>query len=416
MPPTAAEIRVAQLYITEHVDSDLAFLWSSAGVEIIHQYAIGQHYPSLQKFSVLADTRAEVRDICKSDFAMDPASGPDVRASVAAVVAAWESSKDFIVKDNQLKAEAKALGQTRPVSSTDRSAMRRAVEAAFGELDERECPSPDYLASKLEEVELNEPSASSLDDITASDSISVSSIQTSLDNAGGLKIVKTKAKGRLPNTTEELRLKLKIEGNTWLYIASKYRNRAWLNGLTPGCWVKCTEYLLGDKVMHLQIPRSDGQDGLVPLLPSWSVLLGYDLALRKRVMKLVLDGACAISEGLKTVVKDPELKELHFVSPVVLMAKRGKTTDDNSKPSKVARSEDQFSPKGGRGRGKGGRGKGKKGQGKGKNKRGLISRTPDGRSICYAYNNQGCSGNCGMVHVCRICMKDHPMTQHHAKA
>ena len=168
--------------------------------------------------------------------------------------------------------------------------------------------------------------------------------------------------------------------------------------------------------MRLQTPRSDGQDGLVSLLPSWSVLLGYDLALRKRVMKLVLDGACTISEGLKRVVRDPELKELHFVSPVVLMSKRVKPTDDNSKPLKVARSEDQFGGKAGRGKGRGGRGKGKKGRGKGKDKNGLISRTPDGRSICYAYNNQGCSGSCGMVHVCRICMKDHPMTQHHAKA
>ena len=46
----------------------------------------------------------------------------------------------------------------------------------------------------------------------------------------------------------------------------------------------------------------------------------------------------------------------------------------------------------------------------------LSAQTPDGRAICFAYNSQGCSGNCGMVHVCRIagCLGDHPMTQHGA--
>ena len=38
-----------------------------------------------------------------------------------------------------------------------------------------------------------------------------------------------------------------------------------------------------------------------------------------------------------------------------------------------------------------------------------FSKTPDGRAICYAYNNVGetCAGACGRVHVCRICFGKH---------
>ena len=64
----------------------------------------------------------------------------------------------------------------------------------------------------------------------------------------------------------------------------------------------------------------------------------------------------------------------------------------------------------------GGEGKDKsKGTDKGKHRgKSLLSRTPDGRNICYAYNNQheGCRGECGMVHVCRICLGDHPAFRH----
>ena len=162
-PPTLAEIAAARTFVTDQVDADLALLWSSTGVDVIHQALIGKHYTTVKKFNVMGDTRQEIRDICKSDFGLDPASSPEVRAAVASIVAAWESAKDFVTKDNQLRAEAKLSGQPRPVPSSERLAMRKAVEQAFGELEDRECPSAEYLAGKLEEVEQNELTASTLD-------------------------------------------------------------------------------------------------------------------------------------------------------------------------------------------------------------------------------------------------------------
>ena len=44
MPPTAAEIELARAYVTEKVDADLAFLWSSTGVELTLQHKIALHY------------------------------------------------------------------------------------------------------------------------------------------------------------------------------------------------------------------------------------------------------------------------------------------------------------------------------------------------------------------------------------
>lgn len=59
-------------------------------------------------------------------------------------------------------------------------------------------------------------------------------------------------------------------------------------------------------------------------------------------------------------------------------------------------------------------GKFKDGKGKGKHKKGakaesqdrvgntLVSSTPDGRELCFAFDAQGCSGKCGRVHACRV--------------
>ena len=39
------------------------------------------------------------------------------------------------------------------------------------------------------------------------------------------------------------------------------------------------------------------------------------------------------------------------------------------------------------------------------------SKTPDGRLICYAFNNprEKCAGGCGKVHCCQICLEKHPV-------
>ena len=53
------------------------------------------------------------------------------------------------------------------------------------------------------------------------------------------------------------------------------------------------------------------------------------------------------------------------------------------------------------GKGKGNKGKGGKGDGKGPKAK-LLTHTPEGREICFRYNNgEACDGGCGRVHICQ---------------
>ena len=155
----------------------------------------------LGSFNAIGDDRTQLRVACLQDFAI-PQDTPENRAEVAAIVAAWETAKEFVAKEVELRAEAKVLGQPKILQSHERQSMIRAVERIQGTLGESETPSSDYLALKAEETELNEPSASPLDEIISKRDNASSTIQSSVDTSGHLRVSRTKNKAKMPSNTE----------------------------------------------------------------------------------------------------------------------------------------------------------------------------------------------------------------------
>ena len=153
-----------------------------------------------------------------------------------------------------MKAEARALGLPKPLLQTERRAMRVAVERQLGAMDEREEPSPDYLAVKLEEVEGGDLQASSLDEIGCVKDDLHGQLQSSLDSGGRLRIVKEKKKAKMPVNSEELRSKIKIECNTMLMLAARFRNKPWFEGLTTKTFQRYVDFLLGRKFINYRFP------------------------------------------------------------------------------------------------------------------------------------------------------------------
>jgi len=105
-------------FIAQNMDSDLQFILSDAGVSLHRQAAIARRYGSLRKFNAIGDDRAQIRTAYLQDFAV-PQDTPENRAEVAAIVAAWETAKEFVAKEVELRAEAKVLGQPRTRTASD---------------------------------------------------------------------------------------------------------------------------------------------------------------------------------------------------------------------------------------------------------------------------------------------------------
>ena len=414
--------------VRTQVDADLSYLWDDSGVELEVQVKFAQAgYKNLRTFVGLADTKPDLRRALSTDFELDPAANgalPRVRQQVACILSAWEGASQMNTKESQLRVEAKTLGVSKPVTVTDRTAMRRVYEAAHGRLPASEQPSPVYLSLKMEEVESEEPTASSLDEVTCADDTATETLSSGLDTTGRIVVTKKRSKGVLPIGPESFRMKLRVEANCWIYLAGKFTSKPWLQNLTPQLWQKYCDHFLGSKCNALEIPDGNGNSGF--LRPPWTVVLHYEHQCRKWAFEKVRDENAELGAALLLSIRDPEIKEVHFTSPIALMGRITKGTPPAPHAADDPLEEVGKKRKRARGRGKGaaavpkGQGKGREAKGKGKGKGPqLVSKTPDGREICYNFNNEsGCAlGNgCARVHTCRVrgCTESHSMQNHTA--
>lgn len=309
-------------YIQENLESDLAHILTENGVPLALQYNLGQNFKSVRRFSAIADTRADVRVALRDAYRINE-DNLERRAAVAAVVVAWEASKEFAQKDVQLRAEAKLLGVSRPVTQTDRAAMKAAFVAAHGAVEESFEPSDDYLSAKMEEQESHEPTASPLSEVTSKKTCKTMGMQTSIDSSGTLRIVKQKQHGHLPQGTEELRTVLRVEGNMWCYLATKYRNKPMMQNMRPSVWLDFANYLLGEKCYLMKVPTSSSgsADDRAAVKPPWAIMIIYEHELRKEAVKRAFQDGKPLADTLVEVCKDAQLKEQFFTSPIALQGR-----------------------------------------------------------------------------------------------
>jgi len=170
--------------------------------------------------------------------------------------------------------------------------MRKSVEAVFGRIPTSETPSNEYLSTKLEELEQDEPTASPLDEITTSADSTIDAVTSATDSTGRIILTKAKSKGKLPSTSEELRYKLRVEGWTWMLLSAKFKNRAYMLGLTTNSFNALSDYVLGDKVLELRVTI---HGILGHLSPDWAIILQYELQLRRHASKAVREDGRTIN-------------------------------------------------------------------------------------------------------------------------
>ena len=291
--------------------------------------------------------------------------------------------------------------------------MRVALEASIGALEDRDEPSSTYLALKLEEVEAGELRASLLDEVTCTVDEINANFQSSVDSSGRLRLTKERKKAKPPTGSEELRQRLRVEAHTFLMLAARFRNKIWFQGLTSKDFLLHVDFVLGDKVFLLQMVRPEGGPTMQYASPSWQLVLNYEHRLRKEAYKVASRHNRALVDTLKEARENATLKETHFVGPLAVeMASRH--SHSAGPPQKYQKLEvpPPPSPDPSWGTDRKGKGKGK-GKFLGKPSRSgfVFRKTPDGREICYGYNNGTCPGNCGRVHVCQLCLKPHPRSE-----
>ena len=393
--------------------SELKWLMSDNEVPLEVQsvlYHLG--FTKIKVFIGIGESRQEVRTVLANDVGLDPAADIPSRVAVAMVLAAWEAARSQVQREQLQKAEAKAAHVPTPVGSVDHQAMRAAYELRFGRLDNQEVPSRSYLGTKQEEIEENEPRAESLKEVASREDAEVEFLTADIGSDGQIKVRRGHKDGKMPANAEELRLRHKIVGHAWLFLRTKHTNRGWLADLDDRSFPKVSDYLLSRHIAGVVITSVDGKTHH----PPWALILSYEQEIRRRAYELITTQNLQMQAALVAVMQDANVRERYFTAPLALGAvsfpvERPIAPVASSSPGGKAgarqpqrRVFNAFG--GGRGKGGGKRG-GKKSSGKGA---GLKSRTPDGRDICYRYNNrnESCDGRCNRVHCCQRCLGKHP--------
>ena len=130
---------------------DLKYHLSEVKVPIEVQAALfHKGFVDLQLFAGLDESCLEVRTALAVEIGLKHYESTDARQNTARLFSAWESSRAQLVPEDKMKAESK-LGQTsRIVQCSEMAALRKAVEADLGKLQDDEVPAKSLIARKLE--------------------------------------------------------------------------------------------------------------------------------------------------------------------------------------------------------------------------------------------------------------------------
>ncbi|CAJ1331623.1 unnamed protein product, partial [Effrenium voratum] len=204
-------------------------------------------------------------------------------------------------------------------------------------------------------------------------------------STGTIKVKKGAVQNSRPSGPEELRVRLDLVANAILMCAFRYPNKAAFQQITPNIFSRYANHLLGEHVFGL---RAKDEKGRSMAQPSFELLLSYEYQIRKAAIKKVNKGHSWV-DSLEEAMVDPLVKERFLTTP--LACNSWVTTRSRSRSWRRSRGrerEPRMDRSKGRNKGKP-KGKGASGKSKGGNAQegAWHSTTPDGRQICYKFNN-----------------------------
>ena len=197
-----------------------------------------------------------------------------------------------------------------------------------------------------------------------------------------------------------------VVAHSYLLAQLKFPQKAALRDLLPSHWLRYLDLMLGEHVLGL---KAKGKDGETVATPEFDLVLSYDFQIRRHMVKMVNEGRL-MHEALRESMLDTTIKERYFLTPNVYSQVAVSHSRQDHWRSRSPPMERSWGSERSRDMEKG-KGKSRKGgKGKGGKKGKYHDRTPDGRQICWKWNNprERCRFACGRLHVCQICFGPHP--------
>ena len=173
---------------------------------------------SIAKFAASATDEADLKQMLKDSFSIDPSASLKLRAQAAGVVVAWKTATLRVERQAEAEATNEVRDAAKPIPSTDYIAMRQAFAAKFGDLEDRHIPAKEYIEKKLAELESGEFRAEPLSEVISRDEVDPDTLQTHWDAKGTISIRRGGSKTAMLSGPEQLRLRLTVLQNALIMI------------------------------------------------------------------------------------------------------------------------------------------------------------------------------------------------------
>ena len=413
-----AALSEAEKAFLDKVSPELQFIWSEREIPAIIQSGLGKSgYTTLGVFACMVDQRAELRTVTKTMLGLDPdevgitaLEATDRRVNVARIIDAWETSKKRISERDRIAAEQKASRMPMVLEKTQHVMLRQKYELTHAKMLDSQYPCHAMIERRLEEIQDGEPKAELMSEVISAEESVEDIVGAVLDKEGTWKTKRSTKSIPLPTTSEQLRVRIRILGVSYEIAKYKHITRAWLSTTSPAIWNQHADYILGEDVYGFKLTV---QDTIV--VPPWQVVMEYEQQIRKHALKRVIYDDEDIATALMYCQTNASLKEKYFSTPMAInasvMSKKRPNdgTNDAKKGNKWQKNHEGNKQKEGN-KGKG-RGRGKSDDKKAFTPQHKHTKTPDGRAICYRFQDNTCKGKCQFVHVCSTCLGAHPRSK-----
>jgi len=317
----AAAMSEEQRTVLATMSTDLKFILSDKGLPPALQVRIGQHgFTTLSLFSLLSDTRTELRAYLSGSLGLDPMAADlteqeriDRRINTARIIDAWETAKIRVEERARLEASQRASRTPLTLMASDHVNLRRTYEAEYGAVTDKKYPAEPAVERRFNEIEQGDLKAESLRDVPSRDEMIEDPVGASLDRDGTLRLRKGHQQVPLPQNSEDLRRRIAILGITYTLARYKHGHRTWLQGAAPAIWTTHVEWILGEDIAGFRVTVA-GQAHC----PAWSQVLHFEHEVRKEATRLMAYEGHSLASSFELCRRDTTLKERHFSTPVAI--------------------------------------------------------------------------------------------------
>ena len=130
--------------------------------------------------------------------------------------------------------------------------MRHAYAKSYGELEDKQIRSKEYLEKTLHELENGEFRAEALTEVVSRDEVDPNTLLPVWDAKGHITVKRGNTTVAMPTGPEQLRMRLTVMANTLIMMRMKHTARTELKDITPAFFEKYKDYLLDNYVYGLR--------------------------------------------------------------------------------------------------------------------------------------------------------------------